>query len=71
MTGVESSGWFRWSGDLAHAFMFRDIVKTMIPSPPRTQRERVVAPRHGQAVDAWPEGLRRRSTVSVVYAPGR
>ena len=48
-----------------------DIVKTMIPSRPRTQRERVIATRHGQAIDAWPEGLRRRSTVSVVYVPGR
>ena len=35
------------------------------------QRERVIATRHAQAVDAWPEGLRRRSTVSVVYVPGR
>ena len=34
-------------------------------------RGRVIATRHPQVVDAWLEGLRRRSTVSVVYLPGR
>lgn len=46
-------------------------VRRLIDEVRAQQRERVIATRHGQAIDAWPEGLRRRSTVSVVYVPGR
>jgi hypothetical protein len=43
-------------------------VRRLIDEVRAQQRERVIATRHGHA---WPEGLRRRSTVSVVYVPGR